>query len=414
MKYVVIGSSAAGMNGAREVRRLDKDAEIVLISKDETVYSRCIMHHYICGIRTLEELSFVEKDFFEKYNIEFINGTEAVDLDVDNKVIKLSNDEEISYDRVLIASGAKPFFPPIKNLDKAGNAFGFRDMSDTFEILDALEDKKDVVVVGGGLVGIDFIAGLVEKEGADKNISLVEIADRLLPMQLDKRASSTYEELFEERGVDFYLDNSVQEVKLDDEENVKSIVLASGEELSCDVLIVAAGVRPNTEFLKNTDIELERGGLVIDPDGRTSHPDVFGAGDVTGWGPIWPVAVKEGIIAGSNMVGEEREMTDFFASKSTMNYFDVPSMSIGMCQVEDDSYLIEIEEDNKGNYKKIIHKDGKIYGAILQGDLSYAGTLTQLLKENIDVSKVKKSLFDIDYSDFFHVKDNFEFSYEEE
>lgn len=411
MKYVILGSSAAGMNGAREIRKLDKDGEITLISKDETVYSRCTIHYHMAGSRTIEELNFVEKDFFQRYNVNWIGGTEAIGLDTEKKVVKLSNDQDVSYDKLLIATGSRSFLPPIKNLDKAKNVVGFRNIEDAIEVMELSKEKDNIVVVGAGLVGVDAVSGMVNM---GKNISLVEIADRLLSVQLDKRASSTYEKLFESKGVKFHLEKSVQEVNLDSEGNVKSLTLSDGTEIPCELLIVAAGVRPNTQFLKDTDLELERGGLVIDSKGRTSDPDVFGAGDITGWGPIWPVAVKEGVIAGSNMAGVEIEMTDFFCNKSTMNYFGIPTMSLGISEPKDNSYLVEIEEDGKGNYKKIIHKDGEIKGAILQGDLSYAGTLTQLIKENIDVSKVKKPLFEIDYSDFFHVKDNFEFTYKEE
>ena len=150
MKYVVIGSSAAGINGAKELRKLDKDCEIVMISKDETIYSRCIMHHYMCGIRTVEELSFVGKDFFEKYKIDWIGGTEAVGLDRENKIVTLSNNQEIAYDKLLIASGASSIFPGIKNLDKAKNVVGFRNMEDTFKIMDGVKekDKENVVEIG--------------------------------------------------------------------------------------------------------------------------------------------------------------------------------------------------------------------------------------------------------------------------
>lgn len=411
MKYVILGSSAAGINGAKEIRKIDPDGEILLISKDKIIYSRCIMHHHMSGDRTLEDLRFVEDDFFDRYNIELMGETEVIDLDSEKKIVSLSNKKDISYDKLLIATGSKTFYPPIKNLNRAKNVLGFRNIEDALDIMELAKEKEDIVIVGAGLVGVDAVAGLVN---SNKNISLVEMADRLLSIQLDKKASSRYEEAFEEKGVKFHFSVSVQEVNLDEENNIKSLTLSDGQEIPCELLIVAAGVRPNTEFLAGSKIELERGGLVIDSRGGTSDPDIYGAGDVTGWGPIWPVAVKEGIIAGSNMAGVEREMTDFFTSKSTMNFFGIPTMSLGINEPEDDSYIVEIEKDGMGNYKKIIHKDGKIHGAILQGDLSYAGTLTQLIKENIDVTRVKKSLFQIDYSDFFHVKDNFEFSYEEE
>lgn len=165
--------------------------------------------------------------------------------------------------------------------------------------------------------------------------------------------------------------------------------------------------------MQDTNIELDMYGLVIDSTGKTNYDYIYGAGDVTGRNPIWPVAVKEGIIAASNMCGVNREMTDFFASKSTMNFLGIPTMSLGINEPLDDTYTVEVERDDNGNYKKIIHKDGVIHGAIIQGDLSYAGILTQLVRSKIDVSKVKKSLFEIDYSDFFNTKENFEFRYEE-
>jgi NAD(P)H-nitrite reductase large subunit len=175
---------------------------------------------------------------------------------------------------------------------------------------------------------------------------------------------------------------------------------------------MTAGVRSNVEFLQDSGLELSRFGLVFDETGKTSDGDIYGAGDVSGLSPIWPVAVKEGIVAASNMAGVPRQMSDFFASKSTMNFLGVPTMSLGNANPEDDSYTVEIQE-TADTYKKIVHKDGKITGAILQNDLAYSGVLQQLIARKIDVTKVKKPIFDIDYSDFFHMKDNFEFFYQD-
>jgi NAD(P)H-nitrite reductase large subunit len=133
---------------------------------------------------------------------------------------------------------------------------------------------------------------------------------------------------------------------------------------------------------------------------------------VSGTSPIWPAAVKEGIIAASNMVGVPRKMTDFFASKSTMNFLGIPSMSLGDVNPEEGSCSVEIR-DTGDSYKKIVHQDGKITGAILQGDLAYGGILQQLIARNIDITKVKKPIFDVDYSDFFHINENFEYYYED-
>lgn len=410
MKYVVLGASAAGISGVTELRNLDKDAEITLVSKDDKIYSRCILHHYMEGIRDVKKLEFVEDNFIEKNNINWVKGVAVTGVDINEKCVKLENGESVGYDKLLIATGSHTFFPPIPHLKTAKNSIGFRNFDDCEKIMEMSKTCKNVVIMGAGLVGIDVISGLLH---TDCTVHLVEMQNRMLSIQLDKRAASTYEEAFASHGVKQYYEKGVKELIVDEDENITEILLTNGESIPCDLLICCAGVRANVEFLQDSGIECDKFGLLIDAAGKTNVEGVFGAGDVTGRNPIWPVAVKEGIIAASNMCGIEAEMDDFFASKSTMNFLGIPTMSLGMNTPEDDTYEVEIESDDNGNYKKIIHKEGKIYGAIIQGDLSYAGVLTQLIRRKIDISKLSKPLFKIDYSDFFNEKNNFEFYYEE-
>lgn len=407
MRYIVVGASAAGISGAKTLRELDKDAEIILVSKDENVYSRCILHHYISGHRDIEALDFTDRDFFEKYNIEWKKGLEVKSIDDREHVIGLSNGESLKYDKILLATGASAFIPPVENLREAKNVVGLRNLGDAIKIKEEAEKVKNVVVLGAGLVGIDAIAGLAFK---DLNVTLVEMGDRVLPIQLDKYASSKYEKRFEDAGVKLKLGVRAEKVLIDENKNPKALLINTGEEIPCELIIVATGVRSNVAFLKDSSIEIDRFGLIINEKGETNARDVYGAGDITGRNPIWPTAVKEGIIAANNMVGNEIFMEDFFGSKNTMNFLGLTTMSLGVVNVPDDSYTEEIDISGE-NYKKIIHKDGKIYGAIIQGDLSYAGVLTQLIKEKIHVSKVKKPLFEIDYADFFNIKENLEYTY---
>ncbi|XZH19097.1 NAD(P)/FAD-dependent oxidoreductase [Clostridium perfringens] len=407
MRYIVVGASAAGISGAKTLRELDKDAEIILVSKDENVYSRCILHHYISGHRDIEDLDFTDRDFFEKYNIEWKKGLEVKSIDDREHVIGLSNGESLKYDKILLATGAYAFIPPVENLREAKNVVGLRNLEDAIKIKEEAEKVKNVVVLGAGLVGIDAIAGLAFK---DLNVTLVEMGDRVLPIQLDKYASSKYEKRFEDAGVKLKLGVRAEKVLIDENKNPKALLINTGEEIPCELIIVATGVRSNVAFLKDSSIETDRFGLIINEKGETNARDVYGAGDITGRNPIWPTAVKEGIIAANNMVGNEIFMEDFFGSKNTMNFLGLTTMSLGVVNIPDDSYTEEIDISGE-NYKKIIHKDGKIYGAIIQGDLSYAGVLTQLIKEKIHVSKVKKPLFEIDYADFFNIKENLEYTY---
>lgn len=408
MNYVVVGASAAGVNGVKYIRQLEPDANITLISKDEHIYSRCILHHYLEGIRDIKALEFVEDGFIEKNNINWIKGVAVEKIEPKQKELILSDGRTVSYDKVLLATGASTFFPPVKNLNDAKNVFGLRNLDDAIEIKEKAQYAKNIVVMGAGLVGIDALTGLLHY---GKNLTLVEFKGHMLSIQLDKRAAKTYQDAFTNEGVTQYYDTAVQEVIMDETGAVKALALSNGLIIDCDFLIVATGVRSNVAFLQDSGIECDRFGLIFDEYGRTSDESVYGAGDISGRNPIWPAAVKEAIIAATNMCGHKRELADFFASKSTMNFLHIPTMSLGTPEPADETYKVEIEEDGQGNYKKIIHKDGVIYGALIQGDLSYSGVLTQLIREKINIDKVEKSIFKIDYSDFFHLTDNCQFTY---
>ncbi|MBM6860315.1 NAD(P)/FAD-dependent oxidoreductase, partial [Clostridium saudiense] len=406
----VIGASASGISGVKTLRELDKEAEIILVSKDENVYSRCILHHYISNHRDVEALSFIDKNFFEENNIKWIKGVEVKSIDDKAQKLVLSNGEDLAYDKVMLCTGASAFIPPVEGLREAKNVVGLRNLEDAILIKEEAKKVKNIVVLGAGLVGIDAVSGLL---GQGLNVTLVEMGDKILPLQLDKYTSEVYQNKFAEEGVNLKLGVRAERLILDKENNPKALVINTGngtEEIPCELVIVATGVRSNTAFLEGSNIEFDKFGLIIDEKGKTNIENVYGAGDITGRNPIWPTAVKEGIIAANNMLGNEMIMTDFFGSKNTMNFVGVPTMSLGDTEPKDETYKVDVKIDGD-NYKKIIHKDGRIYGAIIQGDLSYAGVLTQLIKENIDISKVTKSIFDIDYADFFNMKENFEFIY---
>ena len=407
MVYVIVGASASGINAAKTLRENDKNIEIILVSKDEYVYSRCILHHFLDGRREIEALDFTPKNFFEMYNIKWIKGVEVVGIDIKEKRLKLSNNEDLGYDKVLLAAGSSSFLPPIENLRTANNVIGLRNLDDAIKIKEEANKVKNVAILGAGLVGVDALAGLLDY---NVNITLIEMGDRILPLQLDNYAANVYQERLKEEGVNFKFGVRAEKVIVDDNNNPVSIKLNTGEEIPCELIIACTGVRSNIGFLKDSGIECDKFGLIINTKGETNIKDVYGAGDITGRNPIWPTAVKEGIIAANNMTGKEIYMNDFFGSKNTMNFCGVATMSLGLINKPDDSYKEETQIKGK-DYKKIIHKDGIIYGAIVQGDLSYVGVLTQLIKENIDIRKVKKPLFDIDYSDFFNEKENLEFVY---
>lgn len=411
MKYVVVGASAAGINAVRKLRELNPDAQIVMISEDTAIYSRCILYHHLKGDRDLAGLNFAEPDLESRMQIQWIKGVKATGIDTDRHVVALNDGQEVSYDKLCICTGSHPNFFPIPGLREGKNITGFRNFSDVEFIEERIGAVQNIFVMGAGLVGMDVVAGLLKY---NKNIILCDMASDMLAIQLDAYSAGVYEELFAEKGVKQIYSMGAKEFVLDAEGNCYKVILNDGTEIPTDLVINCAGVRASVEFLEGSGIECDRYGLVYDEKGRTNVEDVYGAGDVSGRGPIWPVAVKEGLIAAYNMSGVEKDMDDFFASKSTMNFLGLASMSLGQANGYDDTYTEVIFKDSKKKiYKKVVHKDGVITGAILQGDLSYCGVLTQMIRRKVDVTKVKKPLFDIDYSDFFHMDENFQFLYEE-
>ena len=408
MRYVILGASAAGVNAVRELRKFDKEGEIVLVSKDKNIYSRCILHQYLCGERTLERLNFAEPDFETLYRVNWLRGREAVGLKRKEKQVILDGGEALGYDKLLIATGSHTFIPPIKGLGEADNYIGFRNIEDIEVLKRVPETCKNIVVLGSGLIGIDCATGYLHM---GVKVTLVDFAGWLLNRQLDERAAKAYIDAFRAAGVEQYYGVGVSEVHVGSDRKICEIVLSDGTILPCDFFVVTAGVRSNVEFLRDSGLELSKFGLVYDETGRTSDPDVYGAGDVSGTSPIWPVAVKEGMVAAANMAGRHERMTDFFASKSTMSFLGIHTMSLGTVTPPDDSYRVDVY-DRDGVYKKVVSKDGVIVGALRQGDLAYGGVLQQMIARKLDVRKVKKPLFEIDYSDFFHEKKDLEFTYE--
>lgn len=407
MAYVVVGASAAGINAAKTLREINKDIEIILISKDEYVYSRCILHHFLDGRRDIEDLDFSPGEFFKKYDIKWMKGVEVTGIDTKEKKLKLDNGEDLPYEKVVLATGASSFLPPIENLRTANNVIGLRNLDDAIRIKEIAPKVKNIIILGAGLVGVDAMACLLDY---DAKVTMIEMGDRILPLQLDHYAANVYIERLKEEGVDFRFNVRAEKVIVDENNNPVAIKLNTGEEVPGELIIACTGVRSNVGFLEGSGIECDKFGLIFNPKGETNVKEVYGAGDISGRNPIWPTAVKEGLIAANNMCNKDIYMEDFFGSKNTMNFCGVATMSLGTVIKQDDTYEEAVEIKGK-DYKKIIHKNGIIYGAIVQGDLSYVGVLTQLIKDKINIDRVKKPIFQIDYSDFFNEKENLEFVY---
>ncbi|MCL2408820.1 MAG: FAD-dependent oxidoreductase [Oscillospiraceae bacterium] len=404
MKHVIIGASAAGISAAKTIRKQRTDDEIVIISKDDTVYSRCMLHKYISGERSVQDLSFVPEGFFKNSRIRHLAGVNATGIDTAKKVVFFDGGQEL-YDKLLIATGAESVYPPIDGLKGAENVRALRDLSDAKIIREKALAADNIVIIGAGLVGLDAAYALVEM---GKKPIIVDLAEAILPANLDVRAAAAYKTEFEKAGCVFRLGVRVIGVIRDQNGLVTSVTLDGKEALPCGLLIVAAGVRPAIGFLENSGIACTDS-VTVNEYLETSVPDVYAAGDVAGLSRNWPNAVKQGEIAAMNMCGVSTVYDDTFALKNTVNFFGILSLSFGEFVPADGD--IEYCRESRGRYEKVILRNGVPVGVIRQGDISYSGFWQYLIKNKINIADIPISVWKLSFADSFGMAENGEYEW---
>lgn len=404
MKHVIIGASAAGIVAARTIRDLKAEDEIVIISADESVYSRCMLHKFISGERNEAELSFVEKDFFSANNIRWISGAAVRQVDTKNKRVIWDTGEE-SYHNLLIATGSESISIPIEGLANAANVSSLYNLSDAKVIREKTSAANNVVIIGAGLIGIDAAYALVE---TGKKASIVDMAQSILSSNLDVRAAAVYEAKFVDAGCSFHLGVKVSSVICDEMNNITSVVLDNGEKLPCDYLIVAAGVRPAVGLLANSGVNVDRG-VIVDEYMSTNEEGVFAAGDATSLSNTWSDAMKQGEVAAYNMCGIKFAYKDIPLHKNTLNFFGIQTLSAGRI-IQSDGDEVYCREDAK-RYEKIILREGVPVGVIRQGDISHSGFWQYMIKNKINIANIPKPIWKISFADSFALKANGEYEW---
>lgn len=402
MKHVIIGVGAAGIAAARTIVAHKPGDEVIMISEDEIVASRCMLHKYISGEREAETLDFAPDGFFENENVEWLGGISVTGIDASAGKVKCAG-FDVGYDKLLIATGSLSSIPPVGALRTAKNVFGLRHFTDAKAIREAAGAAEKIVIIGGGLVGLDAAYALHELR---KDISIVDIAKRILTINLDEKAAGEYESRFAEAGCKFYLGLGVSDTKVDESGDITAIVLSDDTVLPCDMVIVAAGVRPATALVEGSGIECERA-IKVDERLATSCAGVYAAGDAAGLSGIWPNAMRQGTVAALNMCGVESQYTDTFAVKNTVNFFGLVTLSVGALEPEEGDTVIT--QEDRGTYKKFILRDGCVAGVILQGDIKYSGFWQYLIKNRIKVDCIGKPIWKLSYADFCKLSETGEY-----
>jgi NAD(P)H-nitrite reductase large subunit len=261
-KYLIIGNSIAGVNCIEAIREIDKTGKIVVISEEGILnYSRPLISYYLGGKVNKEKMSFREEGFYKENKVKVLLNTKADKLDVKKKEIHF-NHQKVKFDKLLIATGGKPIVPPIENLEKIKEGiFTFTNFSSTQKLIDYLEKNKikEAIVLGAGLIGLKCTEGLVERR---INVTIVELADKILANTFDKESSGILENALSKLGCKVIKEDTI--VKVEGKEKLTKVILRSGRQIPTQLLIIAVGVRPNLDLIKDTPISFERGIIVDD------------------------------------------------------------------------------------------------------------------------------------------------------
>ena len=381
-KCVIIGNSAGAIGGVEGIRSIDKDSEITLIASEPYhTYSRPLISYLLWGKTDEQRMKYRPDSFYKDNNVNAMLGKTVVKIDAEKKTVTLDSGEVISYDKLMYATGSSPFVPPMEGLETVEKKFSFMTLDDAHALEAQLTKDARVLVIGAGLIGLKCVEGIADRVG---EITVVDMADRILPSVLDSEGAALVQSFIEEHGVKFCLSDSAAKF----EKN--KAVLKSGKEIEFDLLVLAVGVRPNVSLIKEAGAKVNRG-VVTNEKCETSLPDIYAAGDCTESHDIsidqervlalLPNAYMQGETAGINMAGGEK-LYDSAIPMNAMGMFGYHMITAG-------SYDGDIYTEKSGrNYKKLFYKDNRLVGYIMIGDIARAGIYTSLIKKKTPLDSI--------------------------
>ncbi|WZL73107.1 FAD-dependent oxidoreductase [Clostridiaceae bacterium 35-E11] len=376
--YVIIGNGIAGLSAAEEIRKTDSNATIKIISQEAYLtYYRVKLSHFISKDPELKQLLIHDENWYKERNIEIILGRRVENIDPIQSTIQLDNGEQVIYEKLLIANGSKAFVPPVEGVEKEG-VYTLRSLEDLKEIQSYLKDCKEVAVIGGGLLGLEAAWALQER---DLKVNVIEFFDYLLPRQLDQELSSYVKEELEARKLNIHLSAAAQELVGD--EKVTSVRIKDGRNITADMVLFSAGIRPNLEIVEGTDIQINKG-IIVDGFMQTSVKNIYAAGDIaemkgSAMG-LWSVAMEQGKVAGKNMVGNAA-MYAPIQPATMLSIGGLSLFSAGEINAEKKTLTYR----NQEIFHKLFVEEGKLVGGVLTGDVKKMAKLKKAVNDKVEI-----------------------------
>lgn len=411
MKYVIIGNGPAGIAAAVSIRENDKKGDITIVSAEENdTYSKCLLPDFLSGGVSERQLFIKNADFYDKNNIKLLRGRMVTEVNTEVRSVTTVDNRKkealISYDELLIASGSKQVLPPVPGL-KDANMYFLSTLNEAKKLLDGIRDAQEIVIIGAGYVGLEVACSL---NRLGKTVTVIERLPVIVGGQLDERASKILIDSIREDGVRLILGTGVTGVsqsrnwttKLLGLKRQQIISMSDHQEITADAIVVSAGSTPNLAFLKNSSIK-SMTGIVVDRYMQTSQKGVYAAGDVvesidavTGnykLSPIWPNAVIQGSVAGSNMAGVPKKFEHQISMQNASEFREIPLISIGLSSAAGLEYEEFVDDRSSERiYRKLIIEDNIVVGMIFLGDIRNAGVISALMKNKTNIARFKTNM----------------------
>ncbi len=390
MKHLIIGNGVAGTTAAIEIRKADPAASIQIVTEEPyPYYSRIRLPEFLSGGVDEQGLIIKKPSWYEENKIALSLNTRITAIDPAAREVRTSSGAALPYDRLLVATGARCFVPPLSGSDKKG-VFTLRGLEDAQRIREyAKNSAGNALLIGGGVLGLEAGYGLM-KSGC--RITVVEFFPRLLPRQLDQQGANKLQQQMESMGFTFHLGARSKEISGKDAAN--ALILEDGTRITCSMIIISAGIRNNLELFENLGAAIDKG-VVVNDRMETGIPDIFAAGDLVQhrgicYG-IWPAAEKQGQTAGINMSGGNAEYTGTVIS-NTLKVAGIDVFAAGDIDADGKKESIIAADNEKFAYKKLVLENDRITGAILLGDIKDRRKVMKAIEERIDIGPLKQKL----------------------
>jgi len=370
----IVGTGMAGLRVAEAiVERAPGRARITMLGEEpDPTYNRILLSKVLARTAGLGDIELKPEDWYADSRVDLRTGTRATALDLDRALVRDATGGEHPYDALVVATGSRPFVPPIEGRDLP-HVFRFRTTRDALAIARAAEGAQKAVVVGGGLLGLEAAAGLLRR-GPD--VTVIETADRLMAQQLDHGGAAMLRRELEALGLTALPGRSVTRIGED------RLLLNGGEELAADLVVIAAGVRAQTSLAADAGIETGRG-ILVDDELRTSSPGVWAVGECaehrgTVYG-LWAPLAEQAAVAGASVLGEPAG----FAGATTATTLKIAGVDLfvgGAQGAGDDGEEIVVSDTRRGLYRKLVLEGTRLAGAIVVNEPHVARRVVELLR----------------------------------